>query len=182
MSLARELFQAEHANVQPISGVTANLATYTALTDPGDIMMCLSIAMGGHISMGKKKFGGTAGAVHGLEIEYFPFDQSRMNIDIEVAAEKIKEVKPKLVTFGGSVFLFPHPVKELAPLAKDLGAHVMYDAAHVAGLIAGKQFQDPLREGVEVMTCSTHKTLPGPQHGYRVGTRPYPTLHSFNSS
>ena len=165
MELARDLFQAEHANVQPISGVTANLAAYTALTDPGDTMMCLSIAMGGHISMGKKKFGGTAGAVHGLEIEYFPFDQTRMNIDVEAAAEKIKEVKPKLVTFGGSVFLFPHPVKELAPLAKELGARVMYDAAHVSGLIAGKQFQDPLREGVEVITCSTHKTLPGPQHG-----------------
>lgn len=171
MELARELFEAEHANVQPISGVTANLAAYTALTDPGDIMMCLSIAMGGHISMGKKKFGGTAGAVHGLEIEYFPFDEGRMNIDVEAAEEKIKEVKPKLVTFGGSVFLFPHPVKELAPVAKDLGARVMYDAAHVAGLIAGKQFQDPLREGADVMTCSTHKTLPGPQHGMILCTR-----------
>lgn len=165
MELARELFQAEHANVQPISGVTANLATYTALTEPGDTMMCLSIAMGGHISMGKKKFGGTAGAVHGLEVEYFPFDESVMNIDVEAARERLKEVKPKLVTFGGSVLLFPHPVKELAPVAKDLGARVMFDAAHVAGLIAGKQFQDPLRDGVEVMTCSTHKTLPGPQHG-----------------
>ncbi len=171
MELARELFEAEHANVQPISGVTANLATYTALTDPGDTMMCLSIAMGGHISMGKKKFGGTAGAVHGLEIEYFPFDETRMNIDVEAAEEKIKQVKPKLVTFGGSVFLFPHPVKELAPIAKDVGAHVMYDAAHVAGLIAGKHFQDPLREGAEVMTCSTHKTLPGPQHGMILCTK-----------
>jgi glycine hydroxymethyltransferase len=171
MELARELFQAEHANVQPVSGLTANLAAYTALTEPGDKMMCLSIAMGGHISMGKKKFGGTAGAVHGLEVEYFPFDQSRMNIDIEKATEKLKEVKPKLITFGGSVFLFPHPLRELAPLARDLGARVMYDAAHVAGLIAGKQFQDPLREGAEAMTCSTHKTLPGPQHGMILCTK-----------
>lgn len=165
IELAKELFRAEHANVQPVSGVTANLATYTALTEPGDRMMCLSIANGGHISMGKKQFGGTAGAVHGLEVEYFPFDEKRMNIDEDAAEEKMKEVKPKLVTFGGSVFLFPHPVRRLSKVAKDLGARVMYDAAHVAGLIAGGQFQDPLREGAEVMTCSTHKTLPGPQHG-----------------
>lgn len=165
IDLAKELFRAEHANVQPVSGVTANLAAYTALTEPGDTMMCLSIANGGHISMGKKQLGGTAGAVHGLNVEYFPFDEKRMNIDEDAAEEKIKEVRPKLVTFGGSVFLFPHPVRRLSKVARDVGARVMYDAAHVAGLIAGGQFQDPLREGAEVMTCSTHKTLPGPQHG-----------------
>ncbi|MDI6883918.1 MAG: serine hydroxymethyltransferase [Hadesarchaea archaeon] len=165
MELARELFKAEHANVQPVSGAVANLAMYTALTDPGDTMMCLSIAAGGHITMGKKKFGGAAGAVHGLEIEYFPFDEKRMNIDVDAAAKRIAEVKPKLVTFGGSLFLFPHPVKELSKVAKEHGAHVAYDAAHVIGLIGGGQFQDPLREGAEVVTCSTHKTLPGPQHG-----------------
>lgn len=165
MDLAKELFRAEHANVQPVSGVVANLAMYTALTRPGDTMMCLAIPCGGHISMGKQKFGGTAGAVHGLEVEYWPFDEKRMNIDVDAAAKKIREVKPKLALFGGSVFLFPHPVRELSEVAKEVGAHVAYDAAHVSGLIAGGQFQDPLREGVDVMTCSTHKTLPGPQHG-----------------
>jgi len=171
MELARKLFKAEHANVQPVSGLTANLATYTALTEPGDTMMCLSIASGGHISMGKKKFGGTAGAVHGLEIEYLPLDEKRMNIDVDAAMKKIAEVKPKLLTFGGSVFLFPHPVKELSKFAREHGARILYDAAHVAGLIAGGQFQDPLREGAEVMTCSTHKTLPGPQHGMILCTK-----------
>lgn len=115
--------------------------------------------------MGKQKFGGTAGAVHGLEVEYWPFDEKRMNIDVDAAAKMIREVKPKLALFGGSVFLFPHPVRELSEVAREVGAYVAYDAAHVAGLIAGGQFQDPLREGVDVMTCSTHKTLPGPQHG-----------------
>ncbi len=171
MELARKLFKAEHANVQPVSGLTANLATYTALTEPGDTMMCLSIASGGHISMGKKKFGGTAGAVHGLEIEYLPLDEKRMNIDVDAAMKKIAEVKPKLLTFGGSVLLFPHPVKELSKFAREHGARILYDAAHVAGLIAGGQFQDPLREGAEVMTCSTHKTLPGPQHGMILCTK-----------
>ncbi len=165
IDLAKRLFKAEHANVQPVSGVVANLAMYTALANPGDLMMCLAIPCGGHISMGRKKFGGTAGAVHGLEIEYIPFDEKRMNIDVDAAAKKIRELKPKLVLFGGSVFLFPHPMKALTEVVKEVGGHVAYDAAHVAGLIAGGQFQDPLREGAEVMTCSTHKTLPGPQHG-----------------
>lgn len=165
IDLAKQLFKAEHANVQPVSGLAANLAMYTALTEPGDLMMCLSIPCGGHISMGKKKFGGTAGAVHGLNIEYFPFDEKRMNIDVDAAVKKIREVKPKLLLFGGSVFLFPHPVKEFVEVAKEVGVHVAYDAAHVIGLIGGGQFQDPLREGAEIVTCSTHKTLPGPQHG-----------------
>ncbi len=171
MGLAKRLFKAEHANVQPVSGLTANLATYTALTMPGDTMMCISIAKGGHISMGKREFGGTAGAVHGLNIEYIPFDEKRMNIDVEEAVKSIEKVKPKLVTMGGSVFLFPHPVMEISKVAKENGARVMYDAAHVAGLIGGGQFQDPLREGAEVMTCSTHKTLPGPQHGMILCTK-----------
>jgi len=165
IDLAKQLFKAEHANVQPVSGLAANLAMYTALTEPGDLMMCLSIPCGGHISMGKKKFGGTAGAVHGLEVEYFPFDEKRMNIDIDAAVKKVREVKPKLLLFGGSVFPFPHPVREFTDVAEEVGAHVAYDAAHVIGLIGGGQFQDPLREGAEVVTCSTHKTLPGPQHG-----------------
>ncbi|KUO41304.1 MAG: serine hydroxymethyltransferase [Hadesarchaea archaeon DG-33-1] len=165
IDLAKQLFKAEHANVQPVSGLAANLAMYTALTEPGDLMMCLSIPCGGHISMGKKKFGGTAGAVHGLNIEYFPFDEKRMNIDVDAAVKKVREVKPKLLLFGGSVFLFPHPVKEFVEVAKEVGAHVAYDAAHVIGLIGGGQFQDPLREGAEIVNCSTHKTLPGPQHG-----------------
>lgn len=165
MELARELFDAEHANVQPVSGVVANLAMYTALTRPGDLMMCLSIPCGGHISMGKEQMGGTAGAVHGLRIEYWPFDEKRMNIDVDAAARKLREVKPKLALFGGSVFLFPHPVRELSEVAKEVGARVGYDAAHVSGLIAGGQFQHPLKEGADIMTCSTHKTLPGPQRG-----------------
>jgi glycine hydroxymethyltransferase len=165
IDLAKKLFKAEHANVQPVSGLAANLAMYTALTDPGDLIMCMSIPCGGHISSGKKKFGGTAGAVHGLEIEYFQFDEKRMNIDVDASIKKIRELKPKLLLFGGSVFLFPHPIKEFTDVAKEIGAHIAYDAAHVIGLIGGGQFQDPLREGAEVVTCSTHKTLPGPQHG-----------------
>ncbi len=120
--------------------------------------------------MGKKRLGGTAGAVHDIMVDYFEFDIEEMNIDVDKTKKKIEEmvkleIPPKLAMFGGSVLPFPHPVKELADTFHDLGATVCYDAAHVAGLIAGGRFQDPLREGADVMTISTHKTLPGPQGG-----------------
>jgi len=168
--MMRKLFNAEFVDVRPISGVVANLVVYTAFSEPGDVMMALSIPSGGHITMGKKELGGTAGAVHGLVVEYLPLDYKEMNIDIEKAKERVarltKEGKPpKLVMFGGSVFPFPHPVKELADTFHETGATVGYDAAHVAGLIAGGVFQDPLREGADVVSMSTHKTFFGPQHG-----------------
>jgi glycine hydroxymethyltransferase len=171
MEMARNLFGAEYADVRPVSGVNANIAVYTAFTQPNDIMMSLSIASGGHISFGKKQFSGTAGSVKNLEIEYFPFDYEVMNIDVEATKTKILErVKanqalPKLVMFGGSVLPFPHPVKELTEFFRQYGSVICYDAAHVAGLIAGGQLQDPIKEGVDVMTMSTHKTLFGPQGG-----------------
>jgi len=171
IGLAKRLFRAEFADVRPVSGVNANLAVYSAFSDPGDTMLALSIPNGGHISTGKKEFGGTAGLVHGLRVEYFPFDRDEMNIDVEKTKEKVRAMAeiehnpPKLVLFGGSLFLFPHPIKELAGFLQSYNVMVCYDAAHVAGLIAGRQFQDPLREGVKVMTLSTHKTLFGPQGG-----------------
>jgi len=168
--MMKKLFNAEFVDVRPISGVVANLVVYTAFTEPGDVMMALSIPSGGHITMGKKELGGTAGAVHGLVVEYLTLDYKEMNIDIDKTRERVaklaKEGKPpKLVMFGGSVFPFPHPLKELAPVLHEIGATVGYDAAHVAGLIAGGVFQDPLREGADVVSMSTHKTFFGPQHG-----------------
>jgi len=168
--LMKKLFRAEFVDVRPISGVVANLSLYTAFTEPGDTMMALSIPAGGHISMGRKRFGGTAGAVRGLNVEYLPLDYKEMTIDIDRTKAKLKDLKregktPKLVMFGGSVFPFPHPLKELADTIHDLDCKIGYDAAHVAGLIAGGKFQDPLREGADAMTLSTHKTFFGPQHG-----------------
>jgi len=178
INLARELFRAEFVDVRPVSGVCANLVAYTAFTIPGDIMMALAIPSGGHISMGKKDFNGTAGSVHGLDVEYFVFDRNEMNIDPDKTKERVEKMikdgkRPKLAIFGGSLFLFPHPVKELAEYFHQIGATVAYDAAHVSGLIACGQFQDPLREGADVMTMSTHKTLFGPQGGAVVSFEKY---------
>jgi len=170
MNLAKKLFGAEFADVRPISGVVANLAIYSAFSNPGDVMIAPSIPAGGHISHGKKEHSGTAGLVHGLDIEFFAFDSEEMNLDVDKTKAKVEDLSsqgklPKIAMFGGSVFLFPHPVKELADFLKGYNIHINYDAAHVAGLIAGGEFQDPLREGVDTMTMSTHKTLFGPQGG-----------------
>ena len=171
--LARKLFKAQFADVRPISGVVANLAVYSAFSSPGDTMLAPSIPAGGHISHGKKEHSGTAGLVHGLDVEFFPFDAQEMNIDVDATMKKVRGLKgrkrPKIAMFGGSLFLFPHPVKALASFLKDHGMHVNYDGAHVAGLIAGGQFQDPLREGADTFTASTHKTLFGPQGGMVLG-------------
>jgi glycine hydroxymethyltransferase len=175
MKLAKKLYKSKFADVRPISGVVANLAVYSAFTNPGDVMLAPSIPAGGHISHGKKEHSGTAGLVHGLEIEFYPFDAEEMTIDVEKTKQKVEELKktgnlPKMAMFGGSLFLFPHPVKELADFLKSFNMHINYDAAHVAGLIAGGKFQDPLREGTDTMTMSTHKTLFGPQGGLVLGS------------
>lgn len=176
MKLARKLYKSKFADVRPISGVVANLVVYSAFTSPGDVMLAPSIPAGGHISHGKREHSGTAGLVHGLEIEFYPFDAQEMTIDVDKSKQKVKDLKksgrlPKMAMFGGSLFLFPHPVKELADFLKGYGMHVNYDAAHVAGLIAGGKFQDPLREGADTMTMSTHKTLFGPQGGLVLGSK-----------
>ncbi|MHA2401104.1 MAG: serine hydroxymethyltransferase [Promethearchaeota archaeon] len=178
MELAKEYFNCIHADVRPISGVVANLTMYNAFTsDNNGKMCCMSIVRGGHISHGPRfaKSGreifGTAGTTRGINVEYLAFDNDEMNLDIDASAKIIREFKPELVLFGGSLFLFPHPVKELGEVAREVGANIGYDAAHVSGLIGSGYFQDPLREGVDVMTMSTHKTLPGPQHGTLVSNR-----------
>ncbi|KAF6249484.1 serine hydroxymethyltransferase [Marine Group I thaumarchaeote] len=174
MKLARKLYKAKFVDVRPISGVVANLVVYSAFTNPGDVMLAPSIPAGGHISHGKKEHFGTAGLVHGLEIEFYPFDAEEMTIDVDKTKQKVEVLKkdsrlPKMAMFGGSLFLFPHPVKELSDFLKSYDIHINYDAAHVAGLIAGGKFQDPLREGADTMTMSTHKTLFGPQGGLVLG-------------
>jgi glycine hydroxymethyltransferase len=168
--LARRVFGAEFADCRATSGVVANLAIYSAFSSPGDYMLAASIPSGGHISHGKKEHFGTAGLVHGLNIEHYPFSKEDMTIDVDATKKKILEMisdnkKPAIGMFGGSLFLFPHPVKELAEFMHGHDIYVNYDGAHVAGLIAGGEFQAPLKEGADSMTMSSHKTLWGPQGG-----------------
>jgi glycine hydroxymethyltransferase len=161
VELSKKIFKAEHANVQPISGVVANMASFFALANHGDSMMALEVPVGGHISHANV----SAAGIRGLKIAPHPFDETKMNIDADAMKKDILEKKPKIVLLGGSLFLFPHPVKEAKEAADEVGAKVMYDGAHVLGLIAGGYFQDPLREGADLLVGSTHKTFPGPQGG-----------------
>ncbi|MEM0287910.1 MAG: serine hydroxymethyltransferase [Nitrososphaerota archaeon] len=178
VELAKELFHSEFADVRPISGLIANLSVYVALTSPGDTMVSLPVLYGGHISSAGEEESGSAWTVHGLKVESFVFDTERMNIDPDESIKKLRRMaregnRPKLVTFGASLFLFPHPVKEMESAIHEIGSTIIYDAAHVAGLIAGGRFQDPMAEGVDLMTFSTHKTLFGPQGGAIVGKERY---------
>ncbi len=161
IELAKKLFKCNYANVQSTSGTVSNIAAFKALAQPGDTIAALSTDQGSHISHAKM---GAAG-LRGLNIINYPFDAKNMNIDIDGAVRTIREAKPKVALFGQSVYLFPTPLKEVSAAAHEVGARVMYDGAHVLGLIGGGKFQDPLHEGVDVMTGSTHKTFPGPQGG-----------------
>lgn len=161
MKLTEELFSAEHANLVPISGAVANLVAYSALAKYGDTISGLSIMCGGHISHTHI----SAAGVMGLKDFPYPFDNKEMNIDVDGAKKIVREKQPKLMILGGSLFLFPHPVREMREIADEYDAYIMYDGAHVSGLIAGGQFQNPLKEGVDIFTSSTHKTFPGPQGG-----------------
>lgn len=158
-NLGKKLFRCKYFDPRPVSGVVANLSVFTALTKPGDKIANLRVPNGAHIS--HSSYG--AAGVRGLKPLNIPFDHEEMNIDLEKLKPLIKNEKIKLIILGGSLFLFPYPLKEIKENLND--TRIAYDAAHVLGLIAGKRFQDPLREGADVVTSSSHKTFPGPQGG-----------------
>jgi glycine hydroxymethyltransferase len=159
--LAKKVFMAETADLRPLSGHIADLIVLANLAKPGDTLLCVDPEGGGYPGMWKK---GLAGLLR-LKAEAFPFSKKDWNIGIKESKKTIKRLKPKLVIFGGSLILFPHPVKELTETAREAGAVVGFDGSHVMGLIGGGQFQDPLREGACVLFGSTHKTFFGPQGG-----------------
>lgn len=163
--LAKKLFNAPFADVRPISGTAANISALFSLASPGDKFMAPELAAGAHIST--QKFG--AAGLRGLTTITYPSIHETMSIDTDLAVKAILEEKPRICYVGQSVYLFPNDLKPIVEAAKEVGANTMYDGAHVLGLIAGKQFQDPLGDGMNLITASTHKTFPGPQHGVIIG-------------
>ncbi len=161
MKAMGELFNVEYVEPRAISGTIANATVFKVLGGYGDKALIAPVQAGAHVS--HTKFG-VLGAL-GIEHIELPYDPEEMNIDVDKALKMIEEVKPKFVVLGGSVYLFPHPVKEIAEAAHSVGAKVVYDAAHVLGLIAGKKWRNPLEHGADIATASTHKTFPGPQGG-----------------
>ena len=173
IELAQKVFGAPFANIQSISGTVSNIGALKALAKPGDAITAVSTADGGHISHARM---GAVG-LRDLNLTTYPWDEERMEPDVDAACKTIREVQPTVALFGQSVFLFPTPLEEMANAAKEVGASVMYDGAHVLGLIAGGQFQDPLREGADLMTGSSHKTFPGPQGGFLLSSSEDETFH-----
>lgn len=161
MDLLNEITPSKLSDLRPTSGTIANAAVFRVLANPGDKALITKVQAGAHVS--HTKFG-TLGAL-GIEHIEMPYDMENMNVDVEKASKMIEEVKPKFVVLGASLFLFPHPAKELAPIVHSVNSKLIYDAAHVYGLIAGKEWNNPLDEGADIMTISTHKTFPGPQGG-----------------
>lgn len=173
--IMKSLFKSDWADVRLVSGTHANLATFKGLSlaSKNNKMVVTPLSCGAHIS---HDYTGLAGNVLGLENINHVYDVDEFNIDPDKSAYVIRAAKPGIVTFGGSLFLFPHPIQELRAVCEEVGAYVAYDASHVLGLIAGGEFQDPLREGADFITSSTHKTFPGPQGGVIMGSPTSPAL------
>jgi glycine hydroxymethyltransferase len=173
--IMKSLFGCDWADVRLVSGTHANLATFKGLSlaSKNNKMVVTPLSCGAHIS---HDYTGLAGNILGLDNINHVYNIDEFNIDAEKSAWVIRAAKPGIVTFGGSLFLFPHPIKELKEVCNEVGAYIAYDASHVLGLIAGGQFQDPLREGADFITSSTHKTFPGPQGGVIMGSPTSPAM------
>ncbi|HEY6283997.1 MAG TPA: hypothetical protein VIW22_08750 [Nitrososphaerales archaeon] len=156
--LARKVFNARYADVRPLSGHIANLAILLSLTKKGDKILSVSPDEGGYPGIARP------GLAELLELQnvFFPYDHAAVNIDAKEAISLVMSAEPNVILFGASHIVFPQPVKEVGSHAKGI---VAFDGSHVLGLIAGGQFQDPLREGCSLLYGSTHKSLPGPQGG-----------------
>jgi glycine hydroxymethyltransferase len=159
--LCAEIFRANYAEIRVASGAMANLYAFMATCRPGDAIIAPPASIGGHVTHHRA---GCAG-LYGLNIHAAPVDDDGFTVDIAALRNLAHEVRPKLITIGGSLNLFPHPVREVRAIADEVGAKVLFDAAHQCGMIAGGAWPDPLREGAHLMTMSTYKSLGGPAGG-----------------
>jgi glycine hydroxymethyltransferase len=160
-ALAAEVFGARFAEVRVASGAMANLYGFMALTKPGDAIIAPPGAIGGHVT---HHAGGCAG-LYGLVTHAAPVNGDGYTVDLDGLRALAHKVKPRLITIGGSLNLFPHPVPEVRAIADEVGAHLLFDAAHQCGIIAGGVWANPLDQGAHLMTMSTYKSLGGPAGG-----------------
>lgn len=159
--LAQRVFHARYAEVRVASGAIANLYAFMATCQPGDHIVVPPSTVAGHVTHHER---GAAG-LYGLHVHHAPIDAAEYTIDVEGLARLVAEVQPRLVTIGGSLNLFPHPVQQVVEIAHRHGAKVLYDAAHVSGLIAGGLWPNPLDLGADLLSLSTYKSLGGPAGG-----------------
>lgn len=159
--LARQVMDAEFAEIRVGSGAMANLYAFMATCQPGDAIIVPPPAIGGHVTHDTN---GAAG-LYGLDVHYAPVDPARYTIDLDALHQQAVSIKPALITIGGSLNLFPHPVAQIREIADTVGAKVLFDAAHACGMLAGGVWPNPLKEGADLITMSTYKSLGGPPAG-----------------
>jgi glycine hydroxymethyltransferase len=128
---------------------------------PGDVIIAPPPSIGGHVT----HHGSGAAGFYGVITHPAPVDPLRYTVDVDALRADARRLRPKLITIGGSLNLFPHPIAEVRAIADEVGALVLFDAAHMSGMIAGRAWQQPLEEGAHVMTMSTYKSLGGPPSG-----------------
>ena len=157
--LAAEVFAARYAEVRVGSGALANLYAFMATCSPGDTIIAPPGSIGGHVT---HHLDGAAGK-YGLTTVEAP--TAGYTVDVAALRELAERVRPKLITIGGSLNLTPHPIAAVREIADSVGAKVLFDAAHLCGMIAGGAWPNPLTEGAHLMTMSTYKSLGGPAGG-----------------
>ena len=173
---AKELFQCDYANVQPHSGAQANMAAYFAMVEPGDTIMGMNLDHGGHL---------THGSPVNMSGKYFNFVPYGVNdegfIDYDKVLEIAKEVKPKLIVAGASAYARTIDFKRLREIADEVGAYLMVDMAHIAGLVAAGLHPSPMPYA-DVVTTTTHKTLRGPRGGMILANEEAAKKFNFNKA
>lgn len=161
---AKELFGAEAANVQPHSGAQANMAAYSAILEPGDTVMGMSLADGGHLTHGSPV------TASGKLYKFVPYGVNPDGfIDYDGLERKAREIKPKLIVAGASAYPRIIDFERIGALAKEIGAYFMVDMAHIAGLVAAGLHPSPVPYA-DIVTTTTHKTLRGPRGGLILST------------
>jgi len=158
---AKDVFGAEHANVQPHAGAQANMAVYFAALQPGDRMLALSLDHGGHLTHGLKvNFSGRL-----YEVHHYGVSRETMTVDYDEVRRKAKEVRPMLIVCGGSAYPRAVEADRFREIADEVGALLLTDMAHFAGLVAAGLHPNPVPHS-DFVTSTTHKTLAGPRAGF----------------
>jgi glycine hydroxymethyltransferase len=160
-ALACEVFGAHYAEVRIPSGAIANLYAFMATAKAGDNIITPPSSIAGHVTHHRE---GAAG-LYGVNRIPMPIDPKTYTVDVDGLRKLAHETHPKLITIGGSLNLNPHPVADIRAIADEVGAKVLFDAAHLSGIIAGKAWANPLAQGAHMMTMSTYKSLGGPASG-----------------
>src|SRR6266581_2233451 len=168
VELLKRYFRCNYADHRLCASMIGNAVVYTALSEPGDIVMSAAQPLGGHSS---NRIDGPAGAM-GRKIVDIPIDPRELTVDIDAFRRVAPLVRPKLVALGLSMTLFPQPVAEMKRVIAEWGGRLFFDAAHQLGLIGGGQFQRPLEEGADIVTGSAGKTFSGPQSGIMIWDDP----------